>query len=37
MCVGNNKKKESDVLDRPLLMKNLDSSLWNDKCDYIEN
>ena len=36
MCVGSNERKESDVLVRPLLIENLDSSLWNDKCDYIE-
>ena len=36
MCVDKDKRKESDVLDRPLITDNLDSSLWNDKCDYIE-
>ena len=36
MCIGNANVKESDVLDRPILKENLDSSLWNDKCDYTE-
>ena len=36
MCVDKDKRKESDVLDRPIITDNLDSSSWNDKCDYIE-
>ena len=36
MCTGNSNVKDSDVLDRPILMENLDSSFWKDKCDYIE-
>ena len=35
MCISN-EHKESDVLHRPIIAENLDSSLWNDKCDYIE-
>ena len=34
--MGNSNVKDSDVLDGPILMENLDSSLWNNKCDYIE-
>ena len=35
MCISN-EHKESDVLHRPIIAENLDFSLWNDKCDYIE-
>ena len=35
MCIGNSNVKDSDVLDRPILTENFDSSLWNDKYDYI--
>ena len=36
MCIPKNENKETDVLNRPIITENLDSSLWNDKCDYIE-
>ena len=35
MCIVEG-SKESDVLSRPILSDSLDSSLWNDKCNYIE-
>ena len=35
MCIAEGSKK-TDVLSRPILSDSLDSSLWNDKCDYIE-
>ena len=28
--------KETDALNRPRDLEELDSSLWNDKCDYID-
>ena len=36
MCIINGKTKDSDVLLRPIITENLDSSLWNDKHDYEE-
>ena len=35
MCISN-EHKESGVLHRPISTEILDSSSWNDKCDYIE-
>ena len=28
--------KTTDVLENPITIDNLDSALWNDKCDYVD-
>ena len=35
MCISS-KQRDSDTLLRPIITENLDSSLWNNKCDYVE-
>ena len=36
MCISKFDTKSTDELDRSLDFTELDSALWNDKCDYIE-
>ena len=36
MCITTNKDEEKDKLNMPLDLDELDESLWNDKCDYLD-
>ena len=36
MCNQKDNLKSVDALGNPILTENLDTSLWNDKCDYID-
>ena len=39
MCITTNKDEQKDKLNRPLDFRpldELDKSLWNDKCDYLD-
>ena len=36
MCKMESADKENDALNRPQDLKELDCSLWNDKCDFID-
>ena len=36
MCKFGKNQKLNDELDRPIITENLDQSLWNDKCDYVD-
>ena len=36
MCKTKNKKIALDALENPILMDNLDTALWNDKCDHVD-
>ena len=36
MCKFGKNYKITNELDRPIITDNLDQSLWNDKCDYID-
>ena len=36
MCITTNKDEQKDKLNRPLDLDELDESLWNDKCDYLD-
>ena len=36
MCITSNKDEQKDKLNRPLDLDELDESLWNDKCDYLD-
>ena len=36
MCITTNKDEQRDKLNKPLDLDELDESLWNDKCDYLD-
>ena len=36
MCNQKGNIKSVDALGSPILMENLDTNLWNDKCNYID-
>ena len=36
MCITTNKDEQKDKLNRPLDLDELDESLSNDKCDYLD-
>ena len=36
MCFSHEDIKQYDELHRPLNLEDLNSTLWNDKCDYID-
>ena len=36
MCTTKNKDEQKDKLNRPLDLDEVDESLWNDKCDYLD-
>ena len=36
MCKYGKNHKLNDEFERPIITENLDQSLWNDKCDYVD-
>ena len=36
MCITTDKDEQKDKLNRPLDLDEVDESLWNDKCDYLD-
>ena len=36
MCKSELDKNDTDLLDSPCNLDELDSSLWNDKCNYVD-
>ena len=36
MCTSTDQIGSNDVLNRPLALTEVDETLWNDKCDYLD-
>ena len=36
MCISTDQVGSNDVLNRPLDFTEVDETLWNDKCDYLD-
>ena len=36
MCYKKREQNTNDALNRPIDLSELDNTLWNDKCDYVE-